>query len=315
MKFLEKLIRKPETMQRVIGVKPEQLILLSKNIEPLWQAEETKRLDRDDRKRAMGAGHPYSFETIQEKIAAVLFYYKSYPTQEVVGLTLGVNQSAISRLFRRIIPLIEDAADPELKSFLNTVKEACDKEKIKTLEKLLEKFPELKDVSGDATEQPCYRSEDYKTQEDHYSGKSKQHAIKTQIEVSFTGKILDVSDSYPGKTHDKAIMNLEKTIEKFPKFVPQRFDSGYQGICTDYPDHNLILHCKKPKGRELTSLDKEYNKANSKRRVIAEHVFSRFKKFRILGNVFRNNVKIYNKIFRGVAALLNFKLANPVQVA
>lgn len=312
MKFLEKLTRKPEMFQRIFGLKFELFSLLSKNIKPLWEEQEFQRLNRANRKRSIGAGHPYSFKTIEEKVITVLFYYKAYPTQELLGAILDVDQSVISRLFNALLPLIEEAADPELKSFLNKAKEFCNNEKIKTLDKLIEKYPELKDASTDVTEQKCYRSTNNEEQKEYYSGKSKKHAIKTQISVSYNGKILDVSNSYPGKTHDKKIMDQEKTVGKFVKFVPQRFDLGYQGIKKDYSDHYLILPWKKKKGKELSNLEKENNKANSKRRVIVENVFSRAKKFRILSGLFRNPIKSYNAVFRGVAAILNFRLKNGI---
>jgi hypothetical protein len=309
MKFLENLIKKPIVFQRVIGLKLEQLVLLSKRIEPLWQAEELKRLNRSGRKRAIGAGHPYAFITMQEKITAVLIYYKSYLTQEFLGIILGVNQSAISRLVNKMMPLIEEAADPNLKLFLNEVKEVVEKEKINTLEKLIEKYPDLKDISTDATEQECFRSSDNETQKEFYSGKSHQHAVKAQLTVSnITGRILDISDTYSGKTHDKAIIDNEKTVEKFPKFVSHRFDLGYQGLVKEYPDTYVILPQKKPIKKELSSFAKELNKINSRYRVKVEHALSRLKKFRILGQLFRNPIKSHNVVFRGVAALLNFKL-------
>jgi len=314
MKFLEKLILKPKIFQRVIGLSVEQLILLSEQVYPLWQKQESKRLSRKNRKRAMGAGRQYTFKTIKEKVAVVLFYYKSYPTQELLGMILDTDQSTISRLFHRIIPLIEEAADPEMKTFLSNVKAIMHKEHIKTLDQLFLKFPELKDVSTDATEQSCYRSTDYEQQKEYYSGKSKKHAIKTQILVSYNGKLLDISKSYPGKVHDKKIMDQERTIEKLPEIVPQRFDSGYQGIINEYPQHYLILQRKKPKGKPLANIDKELNWANSKRRIIAEHIISRLKKFKILSNVFRNKLFNYNVIFRGVAAILNFRLSMAAKV-
>ena len=78
------------------------------------------------------------------------------------------------------------------------------------------------------------------------------------------------------------------------------------------PDHYIVLPTKKPKGKELSNLAKEHNKINSRRRVIAEHIISRLKKFRICGDRYRGFAKSHNQIIRNIAAILNFRLANPV---
>jgi hypothetical protein len=241
----------------------------------------------------------------------VLLYYKLYLTQEFLGIIVDLDQANVSRLLKKMLPLIEQAADPELATYLKNVKDSQSSEaRISNAIDFFEKYPDLQDVSTDATEQQCHRSENYETQKNFYSGKKKRHTIKTQFSVSRTGKILDVSDMYGGSIHDKTITDKEKTIQKFPVQTCQRFDSGYQGVKQENPDHYTVLPTKKPKGKELSQLAKEHNRANSRRRVIAEHILSRLKKFRICGNLYRGQVNSHNQIVRNVAAILNFKLAN-----
>jgi hypothetical protein len=232
---------------------------------------------------------------------------KSYMTQELLGILVGLDQSNISRLIRRMMPLIEEAADPELKTHLAQVTENCSK--IASLDELYKQYPQLRNVATDATEQPCYRSEKYAIQKEHYSGKSKQHAIKVQISVAMGGRILDVSHSYPGTMHDKTMFDAEKTVQKFDKRVPHRLDAGYQGVKTENPDYYIIGAIKKPKGRDLTDLEKELNRAHSKRRIIMEHAISRIKKFKICGSTFRQPLNVHNQAYRNVIAILNFRLA------
>ena len=106
-------------------------------------------------------------------------------------------------------------------------------------------------------------------------------------------------------------MNKERTVEKFDKRMLQRFDSEYQGVKNEYPNHYVILPVKNPKKKELTPLEKEHNKANSKRRVIAEHAFAWVQKFRIYATTFRQPLELHSQAFRNVVAVLNFKLENP----
>jgi hypothetical protein len=312
MKFLENLTRKPNTFQRTIGLTLQQFDLLAEQLVPHWKKTEEQRKFSHPRKRAIGAGHPYKFQSLRDKLLIVLFYYKTYATQEIMGVILGIHQANISRLLQKMLPLIEETADPELVTYLERVKkEYAAAEKISNFAQFFEQYPHLREAATDATEQQCFRSKNYEKQKIHYSGKKSKHTLKTQISVASTGRILDVSETYPGSVHDKTIIDQEETVKKFPKKSCQRFDSGYQGIKQKNPDHYIVLPTKKQRGQELSKLAKEHNRVNSKRRVVAEHVFSRLKKFRICGNLYRGCLESYNQIFRNIAAILNFKLINP----
>ena len=310
MKFLEKLIRNEEKYQRLLGVTPKQFELLVRNITPLWNSTKKTRLTRENRKRKIGGGRDYSLKTIEEKLAVVLFYYRHYITQEALGVMIDVDQATISRLLKAMLPLIEQAADPELKTYLANAKKEINAKKIKSKEEIISHFPDLKDVSIDATEQQCFRSQDNDTQKQYYSGKKKHHCVKTQISASSTGRILDVSATYPGSVHDKTIIDREKTIEKIHTQVPQRYDGAYQGVKKQYPKHYLITPYKKPKGESLSGLAKEQNRINSKRRIVVEHAIGRIKRFKICSERFRQPIKTHNQICRNIAAISNFKLKN-----
>ena len=127
MKFIEKVIKNEKKFQRMIGVSPKQFNLLVKLMAPVWNAAEENRLNRADRKRNIGGGHPYALKTIQKKIFIVLFYYKQYPTQELLGTLIGVDQSVISRLLKKMLSLLEQAADSELKTYLEQAKKDISK--------------------------------------------------------------------------------------------------------------------------------------------------------------------------------------------
>lgn len=311
MKFLEDLTRKPNKFQRIVGLNINLFNLLVQQLIPHWEKAEEQRKSRSDRERQIGAGHPYKFQYLQHKLLLVLLYYKLYLTQECLGMIVGIDQANISRLLKKMLPLLEQAADPELATYLNKIKEEYAlAEKTSNLFAFYEKHPEFKEAVTDTTEQQCYRPQNNDKQKVYFSGKKKRHMLKTQISVAPNGHILDVSDTYPGSVHDKTIIDEEKTIEKFPEILCLRFDSGYQGVKQENPDHYIVLPTKKPKRKELSELAKEHNRVNSKRRIIVEHIFSRLKKFRILGNVYRGSVASYNQIFRSIASIHNFKLAN-----
>ena len=312
MKLLEQLIKKPLIFQRTLGLSIAQFEILAASLEFLWAATEIQRKSKRSRIRNIGAGHPYHLSSIKEKLTAILLYYKAYLTQEFIGILVGIDQSNVSKLLAKMLPLIEKAADPELKDYLRQAKEDYAKQaqhnRINNWADFLKKHPDLKEVSTDATEQRCHRSSNNAEQKKHYSGKKKCHMLKTQLSVSLTGRILDVSRTYPGSVHDKSIIDAEKTIQKFPEHTCQRLDLGYQGVIAENPTYYIVLPYKKPKNGELSSFHKELNTVHSKGRVIVENGICRLKKFKICQYRYRGLISNYNQIFRNIAALVNLKL-------
>jgi hypothetical protein len=315
MKFLEKLNKKPRTFQRTFGLSLKQFGLFINQLENVWVTAEKQRKSHDNRKRNIGAGHPYKFQSLEHKLLIVLLYYKLYLTQEFLGIIVDLDQANVSRLLKKMSPLIEKAADPELATYLESIKNAQSSGvRINTLAELVEKYPDLREIAIDAEEQQCYRSKKNEIQKHYYSGKKKRHTAKVQLSVSKSGRILDVSDTYGGSVHDKTVLDKEKTIHKIPTKTCIRFDSGYQGARQENSDHYIVLPTKKPKGKDLSKLAKEHNQINSRRRVIVEHVISRVKKFRICSDRYRGPIESHNQTVRNVASILNFKLANPAVI-
>ena len=80
-------------------------------------------------------------------------------------------------------------------------------------------------------------------------------------------------------------------------------DSGYQGIKNLHK--NAEIPIKKPKNRELTDEEKQYNKELSQRRIFIEHVNRRLKIFRICKEVYRNKGNRMELRVKLVAAIYN----------
>lgn len=84
----------------------------------------------------------------------------------------------------------------------------------------------------------------------------KSHTIKNVLLTGKYKKILYLSETYEGKVHDKKIADegeiaFEKTVELLQ-------DCGFQG----YSPKNaiIVMPNKKPKGKELTDIQKQENK-------------------------------------------------------
>jgi len=70
-----------------------------------------------------------------------------------------------------------------------------------------------------------------------------------------------------------------------------------------------VIPYKKPKGKELTKMQKQNNTTISKIRVRVEHPFAWLKHFHILRHQFRGRIKQADLSFQNIACLYNFNLA------
>lgn len=82
-------------------------------------------------------------------------------------------------------------------------------------------------------------------------------------------------------------------------------DSGYQGL-TKYHEDSTIPK-KKPRNKELSPEDKEFNRLLSECRIYIEHVNNRLKTFKILSTVYRNRRKRYRLRVALIAGIYNYE--------
>lgn len=303
----QNLFNNPGKLIRFTGLNPFQFETLAKKLEPLWVKSETERLERQDRVRAIGAGRKYRLRSIEDKLLLILIFYRTYLNYEVLGWIFNLNASNICRLIKKLIPLLEIAADPTLSSSLRLIKH---KRKRLGFEEFIRVYPDLFELVIDTTEQKRQRPKNKRKQKNFYSGKKHQHGLKTQIVVDKKGRIINVSKTYPSRIHDKTVLLKEKTLDKLPKDIRILLDKGYIKIQKLYPSQAILIPIKRNRWkRKLTRSEKIKNTKQAKKRVIVEHTISRLKKYQILSRVYRSSDRDYNYHFRNIASLCNFRLA------
>jgi len=86
------------------------------------------------------------------------------------------------------------------------------------------------------------------------------------------------------------------------------FDLGYLGVGKDFPDLKSSLPNRKRRSQNLSREEKEYNQSHARERIVIEHTICRLKKYRILGDIFRNSLKKYDKVSYIVSGLVNYRL-------
>ncbi len=201
------------------------------------------------------------------KLFFILYCLKTNGLQESIGAFFGISQGKVSEWIAllggvlrttlgRCGALAESDADR-----LYTSLDGLDEELI---------------LIQDATVRPVERSLDPDVQKEYYDGKHKAHTEKNHVVINTDREVIYVSPTYKGKVHDKRL--LEEEGLKFPDNVAIVQDTGYQGF-TDAGA--VFMPKKKPKGGELTDMDKFLNQAISSVRILVENVIRGIKILRM----------------------------------
>ncbi len=171
------------------------------------------------RKRKTGAGRKGSLESIEQKLLFVLVYQKGYPLQAIMGELFGISQGRANEWIHRLLPILKQALDD-----LGVLPER-DPKKFKAKE---EDQKDASDSIIDGTERRRQRPKKAEKQALHYSGKKKIHSDKNVIIATAKRKRVSfLSQTYPGKTHDKKVADTEKII--YPEHIALHKDTGFQG--------------------------------------------------------------------------------------
>ena len=160
-----------------------------------------------------------------------------------------------------------------------------------------------------STEQKRRQTKNKRKQKNFYLCKKHQHGLKTQIIVTRSGKIISISKTYPARVHDKTVLLKEKTLDKLPQEIKILLDKGYKKIEKICPHHRIVITIKSSCWKK--TLERKEKIRNTKlviKRVVVEHNICQLKKYHILSQVYRSREEDYNKHFRSMAALYNFKL-------
>ena len=114
-----------------------------------------------------------------------------------------------------------------------------------------------------------------------------------------------LSQTYEGKRHDKKIVDEENPT--YPEDIGVYQDTGFQGYAPE--GVQTFQPQKKPKGKELTSEQKERNCLISSIRIVIEHIIAGIKRCRIVKDIFRNTKEQYDDLVMEIACgLHNFRV-------
>lgn len=292
------LSRSPSIFRSFTGLEVDEFDSLYLKVDGVHLSFEERRLSRKDRKREIGAGHPFKL-LLRDRLLMLLIYYRLYVTSTLLGFLFNLGQTSVLKDIRMIESLVKESLPLPKKVYKRA-------RKLRTLEEIEDIFPGFK-AFIDATEQEIPRPKDKRKRKSHYSGKRKRHTVKTQITVNRNGLIIHKTNHARGRRHDYNI--FKRNHPKLPPQITPILDLGYDGVQKDFPDLNASTPFKRRRrGEKLTDLQKMHNKTLAKTRVVVEHTISRLKKFRIMGEEFRNRLKHYDDMTNIVSGLINLRI-------
>ena len=203
---------------------------------------------------------------ILDKMFFILVYLKTNPFPELHAIQFEMTQSQANRWIHFLSEI--------LWSTLKTLGELPDRNS-KRLIHILQ-------VLLDGTERPIQRPLDKDRQSTCYSGKN-THSIKNSLLCTNNLRIVWLSSTYEGHVHDKKICDEEPLL--IPKGIRLWQDTGFIGHGSDRVE--ICMPKKKPKGKELTTVEKQENRRIARIRIRVEHAIGGMKKYRIVKERFR----------------------------
>ena len=240
--------------------------------------------NRVSRQRQEGGGRKHTLATEREKLFFIIFFVKCYATFDILAWLFDVDRAQTSRWVTAYLPVLEQALGR---------KAVLPERKIATVEEFLQRFPQVKEVFVDGTERPIRRPTGAEAQRPYYSGKKKGHRLKNVVVTTARQRVIVLSETFPGHTHDKTGANDHAIFAPIPEEVLIHLDLGFLGVPKECPNGRLSLPEKKPNGRPLPEEAKERNREKARRRVLVEHALAGVKRVRAVADVLRNSLTVF----------------------
>ena len=166
-------IRDERQMKALTGLSQAQFDSLLPVFSDLYRAAQQHAYEEGSqsgtRRRRPGGGSKGKLPTMVEKLLFVLYYYKTYPTFDVLGTQFAMARSRAHENLHKLSPILYDTlVHLELMPY----------RELATPEELKAALQGEERLLIDATERAYHRSQDDATPREHYSGKKTAYGEK-----------------------------------------------------------------------------------------------------------------------------------------
>lgn len=282
---ISRVLKSPRTMSALTGVTPLEFKQLLPEFIKVWTHSKRTQHRRGANIRAIGAGRKGFLKSMEAKLFYILFYYKCYPTYDLLGVIYDCNRSNSCRRQFELSEILEKTLGRKL---------VLPERKMRRLEEFFKAFPEAREVFIDGTERPIQRPQDKEKQKENYSGKKKKHTRKNIVITEKNKRIGFLSKTEGGKNHDFPMLKQYASPDNMPKNIKKHLDLGFKGFDNQFPGHKMSMPKRKPRNKELTEFSRKQNKKKSAIRVLVENAIAGIKRLRIVTDVFRNKKKNFD---------------------
>lgn len=164
-------IRDDRQMKALTGLSQAQFDQLLPVFERIYHATQQQTYEEGvavgTRQRQPGGGSKGKLPTMADKLLFVLYYYKTYPTFDVLGLQFDMARSKANTNLHKLSPILYDTlVSLELMPY----------RELGTPDDLHVALPGNDRLIIDAAERAYHRSKEEAKQREHYSGKKKTYA-------------------------------------------------------------------------------------------------------------------------------------------
>lgn len=214
---------------------------------------------------------------LYKAVVVTLILVRQNLNQTTVADLFGISQPTVSRIYRRFLPLIEQAVCLHVPDLVEVLRGRV--------------------ALLDGTDVPTGNRAGH---DDNFSGKRRRAGLNIQVAADLSGCLLGVSPPMPGAMHDRRAF-AETGWEQLFANNHIIADLGYQGT-------HAITPRRKPSGGALSDNDKTSNKQISGIRSAVERCIAHLKNWKILATGYRGRLTELPTIIRIITALECYRL-------
>jgi DDE superfamily endonuclease/Helix-turn-helix of DDE superfamily endonuclease len=215
---------------------------------------------------------------LRKSVMVTMTYLRRNRAQAEIAEDYGVSQPTVSRAISAVTPLLVTA-----------------------LAGLVPAAPDLHDGGSyfiDGTLLPCWT---WRAHPELRSGKHRATGMKVLLACTPDGRPAWISGPADGRHHDMGVLHASGlTVTGTPSVFCG--DTGFLGS-------GMITPVRKPKHRELKTLEKQYNQSITRIRWVVEQAIANFKTWRILHTDYRRPIGTFPETISAVTALHFYKYA------
>lgn len=256
----------PPRCQAMTGLRPDQVTILVLAIyellDRIWQPARGRR-------RVLG---------LYRAVVLTLYLMRRNESQAVAGELFGCSQATVSRIVRRIRPLLRQA----LAGFAGQIRAQAQPSAV-LVDGFLAPTGERHDAAG------------------MYSGKRHTSGFNVQAVADLDGRLVDTGLACPGARHDSKALHESGIDARWaahlqPDGPGMLADLGYLGTAA-------ITGVRKPVGRDLTEVQRACNRALNQLRAAVERAIAHLVNWKILDTGWRGRLIEFPEVLRTVTGL------------